>query len=397
MTVATIAFAAAAGATALAFSTTVLAWRMRARLGRQAQDIRTRLDVQHTVLGELDAATSAFDEAFVAVEGDMVRLVWGDETLKTVAEALRVPPSDAAAPKVIEALADTSKEAADALKGLISEGHSCRFEVFAETSGGLLGAAPAGLTLLVEGRASGATAWIRLAIAGTKGSLSSGPFARMADLIPAPCWVMRDGQLVWANAAWLTAVEAESVERARAQQRGLDRAADALVQEAADQNLRREGFRWLTVAGQRRAFQVIAEPLADRYVCAYAVDVTEAEESREALKRHAKAHDDTLDRLEDAVAIFGPEKRLTFHNRAFETLWDLEPAWLAERPTHGELLERLRQKRKLPETSDFAAWKAQELEFYGLTDAAPDEMWSLPSGRSLRVVRQPHPLGGLLL
>ncbi|MDC7682608.1 PAS-domain containing protein [Asticcacaulis sp. BYS171W] len=398
MTVATIAFAAAAGATALAFSTTVLAWRMRARLTGLSEGFRSRLDVQHTVLGELDAATSAFDEAFLAIEGDTVRLVWGEETLTTVAGALRIAvPDSGAAPLVIEALAATSKEAADALKALIAEGKSCRFEVFAEASGGLVSAQPKGMTLVVEGRSSGATAWVRLAIASARTSLSSGPFAQMANRLPTPCWVVRDGQLVWANHAWLSAVEAQSLEQARADHLGLDRSTDALVTEAGEQNIRREGFRWLTIEGQRRAFQIIAEPLSDTYVCAYAIDVTEAEESREALKRHAKAHDETLDRLEDAVAIFGPEKRLTFHNSAFETLWDLEPAWLAERPTHGELLERLRQKRKLPETSDFTQWKAQELEFYGLTEAAPDEMWSLPNGRSLRVVRQPHPLGGLLL
>ena len=28
---------------------------------------------------------------------------------------------------------------------------------------------------------------------------------------------------------------------------------------------------------------------------------------------------------------------------------------------------------------------------------APDDLWTLPDGRTLRVVRQPHPLGGLLL
>jgi hypothetical protein len=397
MTVATIAFAAAAGATALAFSTTVLAWRLKARLTKLSEGYKSRLDVQHTVLGELDAATLAFDEAFVAIEGETVRLVWGDETLKTIADAFRIPFSEEVAPRVIEGLAGSSKEAAEALKRLIAEGRPCRFEVFTEAPRSLVGAKTAGLTLLVEGRATGATAWVRLAIASEHTSLSSGPFARMADLIPAPCWVVRDGQLVWANAAWLKAVDAENVEQARAEQLGLDRSAEALVVEAAEQHMRREGFRWLTIHGQRRAFQVVAEPLGDAYVCAYALDVTESEESREALKRHAKAHDDTLDHLEDAVAIFGPEKRLTFHNRAFETLWDLEPAWLAERPTHGELLDRLRQKRKLPETSDFVTWKAQELEFYGLSEAAPDEMWSLPNGRSLRVVRQPHPLGGLLL
>src|SRR5690606_4723088 len=119
--------------------------------------------------------------------------------------------------------------------------------------------------------------------------------------------------------------------------------------------------------------------------------------SREALKRHAAAHDETLNLLEDAVAIFGPEKQLMFHNRAFELLWEMEPAWLAERPTHGEWLDRLRQKRRLPETSDYSGFKSRELDFYGLTQTSADEMWSLPDGRALRVVRQPHPLGGLLV
>lgn len=406
MVITTIAFAAAAGALALALVTTFLSWRVRAKLASERDSLKTELEGRRSVLGELDAATSAFDEAFVAVEDDLVRLVWGEDTLAACAEALGLKGDKVTAPKVIEALGDTSAEAAGDLKALIAEGKPCRFEVFAKDSskslGPVPGLRPSGVTLLVEGRASGATAWIRLAIAGHDASLSSGPFARMADLLPCPCWIVTrgaesEGQLVWANAAWLRAVDAGSVEQAREDHRGLDRSTDALVAEALAQGLRREGFRWLTLDGQRRAFQIIAEPLGEGYVAAYAIDVTEGEESREALRRHAKAHDETLDRLEDAVAIFGPEKRLSFHNRAFEVLWGLEAAWLAERPTHGEILERLRQKRKLPETSDFARWKAQELDFYGLSEAAPDEMWSMPNGRALRVVRQPHPLGGLLL
>ncbi|MBW8883024.1 MAG: two-component sensor histidine kinase, partial [Asticcacaulis sp.] len=302
------------------------------------------------------------------------------------------------APQVVEALGKTSPEAAKGLKSLISEGKSCRFEIFADSAPGLIAARPAGLTLLLEGKSSGATAWIRLAIAGAKASLSSGPFAQMAEHLPAPCWICaRDGRMVWANEAWLKATESSSLDQALKDGVILDRGADILVSEATESRSRREGFRWLTVGGQRRAFQVIAEPLNEAYTSAYALDVTEAEDSREALKRHAKAHDETLDTLEDAVAIFGPEKQLMFHNRAFEKLWELEPAWLAERPTHGEWLDRLRQKRRLPETSDYAGFKAKESEFFGLTHTADDEMWTLPDGRSLRVVRQPHPLGGLLI
>ena len=140
-----------------------------------------------------------------------------------------------------------------------------------------------------------------------------------------------------------------------------------------------------------------AEPLGEGETFAVAQDVTEAEETREVLRRHAAAHDETLNHLADGVAIFGPERRLTYHNTAFQTLWDLDPAWLAERPTHGELLDRLRQRRRLPETADYSKFKARELEFYGSSEVAPDDLWSLPDGRTLRVVRQPHPLGGLLL
>lgn len=404
MAMESIAYTVAAGSMALASSVTYLAWRTRTRLAKSRDGFKSELFTKDTMLSELDAATSAFDEAFLAVEGDVVRLVWGEETLRHCAEALGLKSlmenakvADCA-PQVVAALGETSPEAAIGLKSLISEGKSCRFEVFAEVQHGLMSSLPVGMTLIVEGKSSGATAWIRLAIAGARQSLSSGPFAQMAEHLPAPCWICaRDGRVVWANAAWLKAAEATSLEQAIKANLTLDKNADTLVHEAMEQKTRREGFRWLTISGQRRAFQVIAEPLNEAYVCAYAIDVTEAEESREALKRHAKAHDETLDSLEDAVAIFGPERQLTFHNREFEKLWELEPAWLAERPTHGEWLDRLRQKRRLPETSDYSGFKARESEFFGLTHTADDEMWSLPDGRSLRVVRQPHPLGGLLI
>ena len=61
------------------------------------------------------------------------------------------------------------------------------------------------------------------------------------------------------------------------------------------------------------------------------------------------------------------------------------------------MLDRLRQRRRLPETADYAKWKAAELDRYEQLAGGPDELWSLPDGRTLKVVRQPHPMGGLLL
>ena len=174
--------------------------------------------------------------------------------------------------------------------------------------------------------------------------------------------------------------------------------------EAGRVGARQEGFRWTAGDGRRRAWKILAEPLFSGGaagpggpVLVFAIDMTEAEETRDTLRRHVTAHDETLNHLADAVAIFGPSKRLAFHNTAFQTLFNIDPAWLDERPTHAELLDRLRQKRQLPEVIDYAGWKANELEFYGAAEAAPDDSWSLPDGRTLRVVRQPHPLGGILL
>ncbi|MEI9902753.1 MAG: hypothetical protein WDN06_01285 [Asticcacaulis sp.] len=265
MALESIAYTAAAGAMALALSTTYLAWRTRTRLAAARDDLKVSLGVKNTMLSELDAATSAFEEAFLAVEGDQVRLVWGEETLKSCAEALGLRPNEPQfAPQVVKALGDTSPEAAAGLKALIAEGRSCRFEVFAEKGPHLVAATPPGVTLVLEGKSSGATAWIRLAIAGTRASLSTGPFAQMPSTCrrragSAPATAASSGQCGVAEGR-----RSLRPRYAVKQNLSLDAGADALAHEALEHKVRREGFRWLTIAGQRRAFQVIAEPLGRR-------------------------------------------------------------------------------------------------------------------------------------
>jgi PAS domain-containing protein len=111
------------------------------------------------------------------------------------------------------------------------------------------------------------------------------------------------------------------------------------------------------------------------------------------LKRHVEAHDETLNHLADAVAIFDSAKRLSFHNTAFAELWGLEPpgwrsgpatprCWIACASAGG-------CRRRWTTASG-----APRAGFYETLDAPPDELWSLPDSRTLRVVRQPHPLGG---
>ena len=378
----------AAGAASLALAATLWALAQRRRAQRTIRELSERLAAFADRADAAHASTEAFDAAVVVIEGGAARLTSGQDSRVACAAALGLEhPGETEAATVLQALMRSDPEHARRLKGLFERGEPCDFEARGPRA-----------TVLVEGRTAGAFAWLRLTASAGGGLPSAARFAAFLDAQASPAWIAGSGgRLVWANRAWLQAAGATSVEDALARDLSFDRSADSLAAEAAGLTQRREGMRWATLDGRRRAFHVTAEPLEGGGAGAIALDATEVEEGREALRRHEAAQAETLNRLADAVAVFDPARRLVFHNTAFAELWGLEPAWLAEKPTHGEVLDRLRQRRRLPETADYAKWKAHELAFYEALGAAPDELWSIPDGRTLRVVRQPHPFGGLLL
>ncbi len=61
------------------------------------------------------------------------------------------------------------------------------------------------------------------------------------------------------------------------------------------------------------------------------------EEAEKELDRHIRAHASTLDKLDTAIAIFGPDQRLRFYNTAYVKLWDVDVAMLDQKPTDGEI------------------------------------------------------------
>jgi signal transduction histidine kinase len=382
-----LTMAAAMGAVLLAIC--AMLWAVIQR--RQAEARLAGLRGQITALeGRAEAAQAsaeAFDSALLAVEDGHAMLASGEESLAICTTALAL--SDREPQAIVNALMRADPDHARRLRGLFERGEACAFEV----------RGPAGV-VAVEGRAAGALAWLRLsAVIGEDAGLPTAPrFAALLDARTEPAWIAAaDGAPIWVNAAWLAAVGAASLDEAHGRHATFDRGADALASEAANLGQKRETTRWATMGGRRRAFHVTAQPLEGGGVGVWTEDVSEAEEMREALKRHVAAHDETLNHIADAVAIFSQSKRLTFHNTAFAELWGLEPAWLAEGPSHGEVLDRLRQRRRVPETVNYDKWKASELERYETLGSTPDDLWSLPDGRTLRVVRQPHPMGGVLL
>jgi len=104
-----------------------------------------------------------------------------------------------------------------------------------------------------------------------------------------------------------------------------------------------------------------------------------------------------LDALAEAAAVFGADRRLCYHNAAFARLWDLDPGWLARGPTQGAWLDRLRQRRRLPEAADYARFKAEELALHDDPARRPEAIWRIAGDRTLRMRALADPGGGLIL
>lgn len=210
-----------------------------------------------------------------------------------------------------------------------------------------------------------------------------------------PVWLRDgDGRIAWANPAWLAAVEAQDLDDARA--RGLELLDRAERDEAAQARAARTPFAsraTAIVAGARRTLDVAETPSPGGFV-GIAVDVTELEEVKSDLQRQMQAHVRTLDHLPNAVAIFDARQKLVFHNSAYRALWGLDRAFLESGPSEGEILDRLRAERRLPEQADWRRWKADVLASYRAIE--PQETWwHLPDRRTLHVVANPNPQGGL--
>jgi signal transduction histidine kinase len=274
---------------------------------------------------------------------------------------------------------------------------------------------PSGRFLEADGRTAGARAVLWITDTTIKGLEESGARARfeearaavardpiafleMLGKAPFPSWRMSGaGKLQWVNKAYLDAVGAGKMDQVLDRQIMLDQHVTAQAQKTVHGNAETDDTRHMVIAGERRAMRVKMFPLSGG-LGGMAFDITEQETARESLDKHVKAHDETLNHVADGVAIFGPDRKLIFNNRAFGELWGLDPAYLLERPDHGSLLDRLRERRKLQSRADYARWRAGELAYYqGEKNDVLEDLWNLPDGRILRVTRQRHPLGGLLM
>ncbi|MDB2414705.1 ATP-binding protein [Rickettsiales bacterium] len=151
----------------------------------------------------------------------------------------------------------------------------------------------------------------------------------------------------------------------------------------------------IIVNGKRKLFEIVEKKTEDGSV-GFARDITDYEELERDLLRHVSAHSELLESSSSATVIYGSDMHLKFYNNAFVKLWGFKEEWLDENPSYTEVLENLRQRRKLPEQSNFAQFRKEQLKMFKDLISPHDEFLYLPDGKTLRVIVIPHALGGLL-
>lgn len=213
--------------------------------------------------------------------------------------------------------------------------------------------------------------------------------------LPYPFWQRdSDGRLVTVNRAYARSVESADPKAAVAESRELlgSQARDALQAHHQHEAVYSQTLS-AVVGGDRHLFQV-TEFGDTTGAAALAVDISEVELLRAEIRRIQKNHAETLDQLTTAVAIFDADEKLRFYNQSFQKLWDLDQSFLDGAPDNTLFLDRLRSRGLLAEQPEWRRWKDNILSAYRSLQAQ-EHWWHLPDGRTIRVIANPLPQGGV--
>ena len=263
---------------------------------------------------------------------------------------------------------------------------------------------PAGTLLLwFFDMSAGAEESARLALRLRQTEAALNSLTHLIEAAPFPMWYRGpDFKLGLVNSAFVHAVEARDaadvIERSAelVDAQGENSPVEA-AREAKESGRVVSRMQPAIIHGERRMLRIVNVPLATGAVAGFAVDVQDLEDARTELARYIESQRELADRMTAGTAQFDADRALSFFNRPFAMMTQLDSDWLAEKPEFDRVIDRMRDHHRLPETRDFPAWKEERRAWFTSADEVIEEEWMLPSGDHIRVVAQPLPDGGLRL
>ena len=216
---------------------------------------------------------------------------------------------------------------------------------------------------------------------------------------PQLIWTEDDqGQLIWANAAYLSYADRLMPAGDRAGRVWPGERLFTDIQPPLPSDPRTFGGRYaLQLPGEKAEhwFDVTAVP-QDGSVHYFAMDANATVRAERAQHEFQQTLGKTFAQLSTGLAIFNRKRQLAMFNPALLDMTGLPFAFMSARPSIDVVLDRLREMRRLPEPKNYSTWKDQ---FTALEAAAKNgtysERWDMPDGQTFRVTGRPHPDGAL--
>ena len=410
------------GAIVVAFAAVMFALRLSLREGASASRWKTKATELDRRLGSYDAIMGAYPGLILVWEENTVTSEdgWGDPKVlgspAALASIMRFADpgrSSQLAMRVLDGVADlnTISERSDSLplrtyiQNLRTKGEPFSISIVL----------PEGNIIEADGRVAGRQVVLWLEDASIRGEDEKAAISRfensritsetdpiafieMMSRAPFPLWRMNSaGRINWVNTAYVDAVGASDVRDVTKNQIHLDHQSSEDARTALSEQSARDATRHIVLGGERRATSISLFPI-NGGLAGIALDANETEDLRLKLDQQVAAHDKLLNSMDEAVVIFGSDKKASFENEAFRHMFGLDEAWSRDRPSHGEWLDHMRERGQVPAQPDHSSWKADELSLYTEWPAEmPPALWHLQDGRTLRLVRMRDPQGGIAL
>jgi signal transduction histidine kinase len=251
--------------------------------------------------------------------------------------------------------------------------------------------------------------WFQEGLTGTPapGAEPARAAQELLDALPFPFWIRAtDLNFRLCNRAYAEALDASPEDIVREQYELVSQTARggsgrALAGNAASTGLPQTERRHVILSGKRRLLEIHEIPVKNEKdellsLAGFAIDVTAEEEKETELQRHLAGHHEVLEHLGSAIAIYGPDTRLEFYNRAYQRLWGTEESFLNGKPTINEVIEDLRARRRAPEQADFQRYKKERVALFTSLLEPREDLMHLPDGTTLRILAVPHPFGGIM-
>ena len=128
----------------------------------------------------------------------------------------------------------------------------------------------------------------------------------------------------------------------------------------------------------------------------FALPADAAVKAESALREFIQTLSKTFAHLPIGLAIFDRQRQLALFNPALVDLTSAGAEFLSARPTLYAFLDRLRERRVIPEPKDYATWREQMMDLEKKASSGLyEETWTLPSGQTYHVIGRPHPDGAV--